>query len=434
MNPGMNSIEKKLSRRLGRREWLKMGVAAAAAAPAGACRRVAGPDPIKVGILHSQTGTMAISEVSLRDVELFAIDEINRAGGILGRPVEAIVEDPRSNLNNLFPRRARKLLEEDRVSVVFGCWTSRARKAVLPVMEELNGLLFYPLQYEGNESSRSIVYLGSTPNQQILPAIDWLRSAAGGGKRRFFLVGSDYVFPRTASYIIARHLEATVPDATIVGTRYEPLGAKDFGGVVAAIKSAEADVVVNMINGDSNVAFFNELAKQGMAASAVPVLSTSVAEDELRSFLPGVVEGHLAAWSYFQTLRDPRNREFVRRYQEEYGVERVLDDPMVSAYCAVHLWKQAVEVAGSPEPDAVRAALARSIEFSGPGGPIRIDPKTHHAYKRCRIGRIRSDLQFDVLHESSRAIPPDPYPPDAFPGWKCDWTKNGLVAGAPVRI
>lgn len=434
MSTSNHSISSRAGRGFARRDWLRLGSGAAAAAVAGGCRRAPVSEPIRIGILHSQTGTMAISEVSLRDVALFAVDEINRAGGVLGRAVEPVVKDPRSNVNNLFARRARALLEEDRVAAIFGCWTSSSRKAVLPVVEELNGLLFYPLQYEGNESSRNIVYAGSTPNQQILPAIDWLRSEAGGSKRRFFLVGSEYVFPKTAAYVIARHLEATVPDSSIVGQQYKPLGSKDFGEVVAAIKSASPDVIINMVNGESNVAFFGELARQGISAATLPVLSTSVGEDELRSFLPELVQGHLAAWSYFQSLRDPRNKDFVSRYRDEFGIERVLDDPMVSAYCAVHLWKRAVKMAGSTEVDAVRAAFGHSVEFDGPGGLIRIDPRTQHAFKRCRIGRIRNDLQFDIVHESNRAIPPDPYPPDAFPGWACDWTKGGLVRGAPVTF
>jgi urea transport system substrate-binding protein len=417
-----------------RRDWMKASGLAAATLTAGGCRRAVAAEPIRVGILHSQTGTMAISEVSLRDAELFAVEEINRSGGVLGRPLEPIVEDPRSDMNNLFARKARKLLAEDRVPVVFGCWTSSSRKSIVPVFEELDRLLFYPLQYEGNESSPNVIYTGSTPNQQLLPAIDWLRSAAGGGKRRFFLIGSDYVFPRTGAYVIRKHLEATVPEATIVGTLYRPLGDSDFKSAVTAIKAASPDVIINLVNGESNVAFFRELGRQRLRAETLPVLSSSVGEDELRSFLPSEVAGHLAVWSYFQSLRTPRNQSFVQSYKEEHGFERVVDDPMMAAYCSVYLWKRAVEIAGSTDTAAVREALKEGVEFDGPAGRMRIDPKTQHVFKRCRIGRIRPDLQFDMVYESSRAIPPDPYPPDAFPGWGCDWTKSGLVRGEPVEI
>lgn len=398
------------------------------------CRPVSDQQPIKVGILHSQTGTMAISEASLRDIELLAIEEINANGGLLGRMIKPVVEDPRSRFEDLFPRRARKLLADEQVSVVFGCWTSSSRKAVLPVFEELNGLLFYPVQYEGNECSPNVVYTGSVPNQQILPALDWLRSLSGGSKRRFFLVGSDYVFPRTLSRIIKQHFEATYPDTEIVGEAYTPFGHRNYESIVGEIPASGADIVVNMINGDSNIDFYNELQRQGIRAADVPVIATSIGEDELRGLLPETVEGHYVAGNYFQSVDSPRNKAFVQRFQREHGEDRVLSDPMEAAYVAVQLWKQAVQLAGSPEPDALREALKTRIEIEAPGGTVYLEPRNLHLAKRCRMGQIRSDRQFDIVYEAPRVIAPDPFPQDAFPGWRCDWTNGGLVRGAKVEL
>ncbi|MGI9244460.1 MAG: urea ABC transporter substrate-binding protein [Verrucomicrobiales bacterium] len=423
---------------LSRRGFLARGGAAAIGAAGSVvgqgCRREEEPEPIKVGILHSQTGTMAISETSLRDMELFAIEEINAAGGVLGRMLEPVVKDTRSRFEDLFPKRARELLVEEHVDVVFGCWTSVSRKAVQPVFERHGGLLFYPLQYEGNECSPNIVYTGSLPSQQVIPAVDWLRSLSGGAKRRFFIVGADYVFPWTLDHVIGAHLEATYPDTEIVGRVYRPFGHQDFEAVVGEIVASGADVVINAINGDSNLYFYNELARQGVRASDIPVLATSIGEDELRGLLPEVVEGHLAAWNYFQRIDTGRNRRFVEAFQLEHGEDRVVSDPMESAYAAVYLWKSAVELAGSPDPNSVRAALARGIQFDAPGGLVRVDPRNQHVTKRCRVGRIRSDRQFDIVYEAPRVLTPDPFPQDAFPGWRCDWTRGGLIEGAPVDV
>ena len=253
---------------------------------------------------------MAISETSLRDIELFAIEEINAAGGLLGRMIQPVVRDPRSRNNDLFPKRARKLLAEDKVSVIFGCWSSVGRKAVLPILEEFGGLLFYPVQYEGNECSPNVIYTGSVPNQQILPALDWMRSLSGGQRRRFFLIGGDLIYPLTASHVIRRHFEATYPDTQIVGKSFFPLGRTEFAETVREIKSSKADVVVNMIDGDSNLYFYNELKRQGISALDIPVIATSIGEDELRGLLPEVVEGHFAAWNYFQSINSPTQPTF----------------------------------------------------------------------------------------------------------------------------
>ncbi len=440
----MNQLPTTPDSQLGRREFLRRSNAAmiglagvGSGLVAGGCdtnHRSEEAESIKVGILHSQTGTMAISETSLRDIELYAIEEINAAGGVLGRRIEPIVEDPRSRFEDLFPRRARKLLAEEKVVVVFGCWTSASRKAVLPVFEELGGLLFYPVQYEGNECSPNIVYTGSVPNQQVLPALDWLRSLSGGTRRRFFLLGTDYVFPWTLSHVIKEHFAATYPDSDIVGTVYTPFGHREYESIVQEIQSSESDVVINMINGESNVYFYNELHRQGIAAAELPVLATSIGEDELRGLLPEVVEGHLAVCHYFQSIDTPQNHRFVQGFQQEHGEDRVTSDAIEAAYVSVYLWKQAVERAGSTDLAAVREALAASLEFEGPGGIVHVDPRNQHLAKNCRIGRIRHDRQFDIVYEAPRILAPDPFPQDAFPGWQCDWTRGGLVEGPPVEL
>jgi urea transport system substrate-binding protein len=424
-----------------RRELLRgsastIGLAAAAPlAPlwlAGCGAETSRQDSVKVGILHSLTGTMAISEISLADMEIMAIEEINAAGGVLGKKIEPVIEDARSRVEDVFPKKAAKLLLQDRVAAVFGCWTSASRKAVLPVFEEHNGLLFYPLQYEGNECSRNIIYTGIAPNQQILPAIDWLVSSRGGGRRRFYLLGSDYVYPRSANYIIRKYAEDA--GAEILGELYTELGARDYVRILDAIVAANPDVIFSTLNGDTNVYFYRELAARGISAQQLPVFATSVGEDELRGLLPGDVEGHLAGWSYFQSVDTPANRSFVQRFQAEHGEDRVVSDPMEAAYSQVYLWKLAVEKAGSFDVNQVLEAFNGRIEFEAPGGKIMVDPKTRHTYKPFLIGRIRKDRQFDIIYETPDLIRPEPYPSFAFPGWQCDWTEGGVTAGQEVRI
>jgi urea transport system substrate-binding protein len=390
-----------------------------------------GGGPIKVGILHSLTGTMAISETSLKDVELMAIDEINAAGGVLGQKVEAIVEDPESKFTTVFPEKAKKLLLKDEVAAVFGCWTSVSRKNVLPVFEENNGMLFYPVQYEGNECSKNVVYTGAAPNQQILPAVEWLMSKDGGSKKKFYLLGSDYIFPRTANLIIVKYLESK--GLKPVAEEYTPLGHLEYANVVQAIKKTEPDVIFSTINGDSNVNFYNELAAQGITADKIPVVAVSVGEDELRGLDPAKVKGHLAAWNYFQSIDTPKNKEFVKKFQDKYGKDRVTDDPIEAAYMMVYFWKMAVEKAGSTEVDKVREAFKTNIEFDAPGGKVKLDPKTQHTYKPFLMGKIRDDKQFDVVYRTP-LLEPIPYPPVAFPGWGCDWTKGGVTKGAAVKV
>lgn len=427
-------MKKNQSGRRTRRDWLKQGAKAVALASLPGCERLipVGQSAVKVGLLHSQTGTMAISETSLRDAGLIAIEEINAAGGVLGYPIEPIVEDGRSRFLDAFPNKARKLLSEDKVVAVFGCWTSSSRKAVLPLFEKLNGLLFYPVQYEGNESSKNIIYTGATPNQQILPALDWFTSGAGGAHKRFYLVGVDYIYPRTANFIVRKYLESL--GVSVVGEQYASIGQQDFKDIVNSIKKSEADIIFSTINGDSNVGFYSSLAAQGITADQIPVLATSVGEDELRSLLPSQVQGHYSAWTYFQSLDNPQNKRFVELWKREFGNDRVTDDPIEAAYTQIHLWKLAAEKAGSFDVDKVRKALGGITDFEAPSGKVKMDPKTQHLYKRFRLGRIREDRQFEIVHESADWIAPDPYPQISFPGWKCDWTRNGITQGEPVEI
>jgi urea transport system substrate-binding protein len=385
---------------------------------------------VPVGLLHSQTGTMAISATSLRDIELHAIEQINAAGGLLGCQLEARAPDPRSR-PEMFVKRARQLLEGG-VAAVFGCWTSTSRKAVLPLFEEHKKLLLYSVQYEGNESSKYCVYGGSVPNQQIMPAIDWLLSPAGGSKKKIFLLGSDYVFPRTANFIAKKHLAAK--HLRPAGEVYLPLGHQDFSMAAQQILFSGADCVLSTVNGDSNLGLFHALAAAKIDPEKLPVVSTSIAEDELRSLLPEQVQGHYAISSYFQSLGTAANREWIAGFRQEFGYDRVTGDPMEPDWCLVHLWKAAVEKAGSFETEAVRQAFRDGLEFDGPGGIVRLDPKTQHTTKYFRVGRIRHDRQFDIVHSSDAPLDPDPYPQIAFPGWSCDWTQGGITRGPEVSV
>ncbi|MFM8953112.1 MAG: urea ABC transporter substrate-binding protein [Planctomycetaceae bacterium] len=385
---------------------------------------------VTVGMLHSQTGPLGISATGLRDIELHAFERINAAGGILGHPIEAHAPDPRSR-TDLFVRKARQLLDEG-VACIFGCWTSASRQAVLPLIEEARKLLFYSVQYEGNESSKYVVYGGMVPNQQIFPALDWLMTPAGGDRKKIFLVGSDYVFPRTANYVAKKYLQdkALKP----VGEAYLPLGDRDFTAPVQRILESGADCVLSTVNGTSNLGLFQALAAAKVDSEKLPVFSTSIAEDELRSLVPDQVRGHYALSCYFQCLDTPANRRWITGFRDEFGFDRVTGDPMEPDWCLVHLWKQAVEKAGSFETEAVRQAFRDGLSFAGPGGPVRLDPKTQHTSKFFRIGRIRPDRQFDIVHASEAPLDPDPYPQIAFPGWSVDWTTEGVTRGPEVDI
>lgn len=359
-------------------------------------------DPIRVGVLHSLSGTMSISETSVRDATLMAIDEINARGGVLGRRLEPIVEDGASDWPT-FAEKARKLLQQDRVAVIFGCWTSASRKAVLPVVESNNGLLFYPVQYEGLEASPNIFYTGATTNQQIVPAVEWLLAQ---GKTRMYLLGSDYVFPRTANTIIKAQLAAS--GGTVVAEEYTPLGHTDYTTVISKIRAANPDVVFNTLNGDSNVAFFKQLRDAGLTADRLLTLSVSIAEEEVRGIGADVMAGHLAAWNYFQTTPGAENQRFVEAYKARYGANRVTDDPIEAGYIGPYLWAAAVERAGSTDVAKVREA-AKGLKFDAPEGPVTVHPQNQHISKTVRIGRVRADGQFEEIWNSGHPVEPDPF-------------------------
>jgi urea transport system substrate-binding protein len=359
-------------------------------------------DTVKVGILHSLSGTMAISEVSLRDSELMAIEEINESGGLLGKKIEPVIEDGASDWPT-FAEKAKKLLQKDKVVAIFGGWTSASRKAMLPVVEQNNGLLWYPVQYEGMESSPNIFYTGATTNQQIVPAVSWLLENRG---KKFFLLGSDYVFPRTANKIIKAQLKAE--GGQLVGEEYTPLGHTDYSTIISKIKEVKPDVVFNTLNGDSNVAFFKQLKDAGITAKDLTVMSVSIAEEEIRGIGGDVLAGHLAVWNYFQSTDTLENKVFVEKYKKKYGKDRVTDDPIESAYFAVHLWAEAVKKAGSFDVDKVKKA-ADGIEYKAPGGTVKIDGETQHTWKIVRIGEIQPNGQFKELWNSGKAVKPDPY-------------------------
>jgi len=382
----------------------------------------AGP-PIKVGILHSMSGTMAISETPVVDAVLLAIEQINASGGLLGgRKVVPILADGRSDWPT-FARESRRLIKDEKVCAVFGCWTSASRKTVRPVFEELGGLLFYPVQYEGLEQSPNIVYLGAAPNQQIIPAVKWAFDNLGS--RRFYLVGSDYVFPRAANAVISDQVKAL--GAKVVGEDYIPLGRTDVEGMVAKIAAAKPDVILNTINGDTNVAFFKALRAAGISPKMIPTISFSIGESELPSLNPSTCVGDYAVWNYFQTLDGPRNTDFVAAFRKRYGAERVVSDPMEAAYCAVNLWAQAVEEAGTENTDAVRKTILDQ-SMAAPEGVILIDPETQHAWRPVRVGRIRADGQFDIVWDSHRPVRPQPFPLSRTPA---EWEQflDALKAG-----
>ncbi|MUH01647.1 urea ABC transporter substrate-binding protein [Scytonema sp. UIC 10036] len=379
---------------------------------------------IKVGILHSLSGTMAISEKSVVDAEKLAIKEINATGGVLGKQIEAIVEDGASNWDT-FREKATKLIDQDKVSVVFGCWTSASRKNVKSVFESKNHMLWYPVQYEGQECSRNIFYTGAAPNQQIEPSIDWLLKNKG---KEFFLIGSDYVFPRTANTIIKSQLEAL--GGKTVGEDYLPLGNTEVTPIITKIKQAlpNGGVIYNTLNGDSNVAFFKQLKAAGLTADKYPSMSVSIAEEEVKAIGVQYLKGHYAAWNYFQTVDNPANKKFVEAFKKEYGAERVTNDPMEAAYTGVYLWKQAVEKAGTTDLAKVRLAAYGQI-FDAPVGKVTMNAN-HHLTKIVRIGQVRDDGLFDIVYATPAPVEPIPW--NQFvketKAFSCDWsdpTKGG---------
>jgi urea ABC transporter urea binding protein len=360
-------------------------------------------EPIKVGVLHSLSGTMENSERVVANAVQFALDEVNQAGGVLGRPVQPVVADGRSDWPT-FAGQAERLIVEEKVCTVFGCWTSASRKTVKPIFEQHDHLLIYPVQYEGLETSPNIIYMGAAPNQQILPAIEWALTSLH--KKRFFLVGSDYVFPRAAHAIIKDQLGRA--GVQVVGEAYLPLGSQKVEAVIAALTQAKPDMILNTINGDSNTAFFRALRAAGIKPANIPTLSFSVGEQELRSLTGAEVEGDYAAWTYFQSLDTPENTEFVRRFQEKYP-QQSITDPMETAYIAVKLWAAAVNEAQSLDPKKIRRALLNQ-HLKGPCGEVRIDPDTQHCFRTPRIGQIRADGQFEIVWTAAQPVRPEPYP------------------------
>ncbi|THF65665.1 ABC transporter substrate-binding protein [Pseudothauera nasutitermitis] len=378
--------------------------ALAAAALAFTVLRPDRPQPLRVGVVHALSGAMADSEYVLVDALRLAAEEINTAGGVLGRPVELIVADSRSDWEHA-AAEADRLITRERVSALFGCWTSACRKALLPVVERHRHLLFYPLQFEGMEQSQHIVYLGAAPNQQIIPGARWAIQRHGP---RIFLLGSDYVFPRMANRLI-RDLTTTT-GSSVVGEAYLPAGADDaaFALVTEELRRNAPDVVLNTLYGDANRRFFAALAEAGLGEQ--PVVSFSMGEPELATFgLPRAHPAHHAVWGYFQSLEDPANQRFVERFQARYGQHRVLSDPMVTSYNALRLWAATAEKVGTDEPQQVDLAIPR-MSIDGPTGIVALDSTTRHAWRRVFIGRARADGQFDVVELSEAPVRPTPFP------------------------
>jgi urea transport system substrate-binding protein len=375
---------------------------------------------VKVGVLHSLSGTMAISETVLKDVALMTFEEINAKGGVMGMKIEPVVVDPASNWPH-FAEKARQLITQDKVAAVFGCWTSVSRKSVLPVFEELNGLLFYPVQYEGEELSKNVFYTGAAPNQQAIPAVEYLMSKDGGGAKRWVLLGTDYVYPRTTNKILRAFLKSKGVQDKDIDEKYTPFGHSDYQTIVADIKKFSAGgktAVVSTINGDSNVPFYKELGNQGLKATDVPVVAFSVGEEELRGVDTKPLVGHLAAWNYFMSIKAPANDGFKKQWasyakaKKLAGADKPLtNDPMEATYIGIHMWKQAVEKAKSFDTDKVIAAMAGQT-FTAPSGiTSKMDEKNHHLHKAVFIGEVKADGQFNVVWKTKGPVQAAPWSP-----------------------
>lgn len=384
-------------------------------------------EPIRVGVLHSLTGTMAQSESPVVDALLLAINQTNQTGGLLGRRVEPIIMDGKSDWPT-FAAQAEKLLLEHKVSTVFGCWTSASRKTVVPIFEEHNKLLIYPVQYEGIEESPNIIYMGAAPNQQILPAVRWAFETQNA--RRFFFIGSDYVFPRVASEIIADQIQEL--GGEITGQVFVPLEANDFNTVLSQIEAAQPDVILSCINGASNSAFFNQL-RNNKKLDEIETISFSIGEEELRFMNTDRMTNDFAAWSYFQSIDSPMNKQLLADFHDKYGPQRVFTDPMAAAYFGFKLWAQAVEEAESDDPIAIRRAMLNQ-RITAAAGPLRIDATTQHTYQTPRIGKVQPDGQFEIVWMDEAPVRPQPYPPsrstsdwrailhDLYSGWGNQWS------------
>ena len=415
-----NSFERKP----GGRKWLY--AAAALSIATGVVQSAKAEDTIKVGILHSLSGTMAISETTLKDVMLMLIDEQNKKGGLLGKKLEPVVVDPASNWP-LFAEKARELISKDKVAVVFGCWTSVSRKSVLPVFKELNSILFYPVQYEGEESERNVFYTGAAPNQQAIPAVDYLMSKDGGSVKRWVLEGTDYVYPRTTNKILEAYLKLKgVKDEDII-INYTPFGFSDWQTEVSNIKkfgsAGKKTAVVSTINGDANVPFYKELGNQGVKATDIPVVAFSVGEEELAGLDTKPLVGHLAAWNYFESIKTKANAEFIKEWHAfTKNDKRTTNDPMEAHYIGFNMWVKAVQKAGTTNADKVIDALPSIEQANLTGGTSKMLPN-HHITKPVYIGEVRGDGQFDVVWKTKGLVPGDAWS-DYLPGSKdleADW-------------
>jgi urea transport system substrate-binding protein len=404
-----------------RRDFLKMSAAIAGAATLPASIEAFGAkESIKVGVLHSLSGTMAISETALKNTALMTFEEINAKGGVMGRPLEPVVVDPASNWP-LFAEKARQLITQDKVAAVFGCWTSVSRKSVLPVFEELNGLLFYPVQYEGEELSKNVFYTGAAPNQQAIPAVEYLMGQDGGAAKRWFLLGTDYVYPRTTNKILRAFLKSKGVAEKDIEEIYTPFGHSDYQTIVANVKKFAAGgktAVVSTINGDSNVPFYKELGNQGLKATDVPVVAFSVGEEELRGIDTKPLVGHLAAWNYFMSVKNAQNDAFIKMYKDWAKKQKlpnadtvVTNDPMEATYVGIHMWKQAVEKAKSPEVDKVRVAMAGQTFKAPCGFTLTMDKTNHHLHKPVFIGEVTGNGQFNVVWKTKGPVRAQPWSP-----------------------
>jgi urea transport system substrate-binding protein len=391
-------------------------------------------NPIKVGIIHSLSGTMAISESAVADSTLLAIEEINQRGGLLGRKIQPIVVDGASDWDT-FAGESERLITEEKVSVVFGGWTSASRKMMLPVFEKYNHLLFYPVQYEGLEQSPNIVYTGAAPNQQVLPAVDWACENIGC---KFFLIGSDYVFPRSANEIIK--LRVAELEGEILGEEYRVLGDQNFNEIILKIKNTNPDVILNTINGDSNLYFFKQLREHGIYPQDIPTISFSIGENEIAQLMTMNMTGDFAAWNYFQVIDSTENKNFVKNFQNKYGKNRTVTDPMEAAYIGVYLFAKAVEKVELDDTNKIRGAL-KGLTLVAPEGVVGIDPQTQHLSKIVRIGEITDDGQFKIISSSEVPVIAEPYPKyktknewnlflsDLYRGWNNKWANLGNQTG-----
>lgn len=361
-------------------------------------------DTVKVGLLHSLTGSMAISEEAVRDAEVLAIEEINESGGVLGKQIEYVEEDGASEPST-FATKAEKLIDSEGVATVFGCWTSSSRKAVKSIFEDYNNLLWYPVQYEGMESSENIVYTGAAPNQQIVPAIEYLKDQ---GYKKVFLLGSDYVFPRTANMII--EAQAKELGLEIVGEEYADMDQTDFAAIISKIEKADPDIIVNTLNGTGNVSFFKQMSEKNYTSEDYMTMSFSIAEEEVKTIGSDILKGHMVSWNYYQTTDTEENEKFVKAYKEKYGEDRVTSDPVEAAYDAVYLWKAAVEKAESFEVDDVKEAIkSGEVSFEAPEGTVTINGDNQHVSKTVRIGVVKEDGLIYETYSTEKPVDPDPY-------------------------